>query len=162
MELFFFTFVVDFLQAYSGMVHMKITAVLIGLVICCLLAACSSEKPLEPTDTNALKDLLVSTPSGTRAIFSKYDYYMATNVSGGGTLENLAMNSAALTFTRSHRVTVTAWYPDASTVVASNTFPISASVTLLFSGSPVYHFTNTLRIRAWDEDEAREVLNAKW
>lgn len=136
-------------------------------LLCCawcvlLQFACTSEKPLEPTDSNALRELVITTPSGSRTIFSKYDYYMATNVSGGGTLEGLAMNSATLTFSRSHRITVKAWYPDPGTIIVSNTFSIAASVNVLFTANPVYYYTNTLRIQAWDEDEGREVLNAEW
>jgi len=160
--LFFHAIVVDFEQAGIGMVSMKTLATMFCVSLLLLQLACTSEKPLEPTEGNALRELFIATLFGNRTIFTKYDYYMATNVSGGGTLEGLAMNSATLWFDQSHRVTVKAWYPGPGTLIASNTFSASSSVNVSFSGKPVYAYTNTLRIQAWDEDEGREVLNAEW
>ena len=144
------------------MVFMKTPAKIMYASLVLLQFACTSEKPLEPTEGNALRELSITTPSGNRTIFKKYDYYMATNVSGGGTLEGLAMNSATLLFDQSHRMTVKAWYPGPGVLIASNTFSASSSFNVFFSGNPVYAYTNTLRIQAWDEDENREVLNAEW
>jgi len=96
--LFFHAIVVDLKQAGIGMVSMKTLATMFCVSLLLLQLACTSEKPLEPTEGNALRELFIATPLGNRTIFTKYDYYMATNVSGGGTLEGLAMNSATLWF----------------------------------------------------------------
>ena len=141
---------------------MRRLAPLIYIALICSISACSDDKPLTPTENNALRELTVFTPSGTRTIFQNYDLYMATNTSEGASLEGLSINSATLVFTRSHRVTVMAWYPNQASLIASNTFPISSSVSIMFAGNPVYRYTNTLRIRAYDEDDAREVLHAEW